>query len=136
MKKKLCGLEFSMENIEQIINMGGPWICSLYLENNLISDHCIIDNVLEDPSLKRVYFVKYHRTSKWRADNFFTLNYFSINDNEIYQSKRRFEMLYLKKILGPESIEIFYAFHDKTQDRRDVFPVSLQQFVIISEYLK
>ena len=136
MKKKLCGLEFNIENIEQIINMGGPWICSIYLENHLISDHCVIDNILEHPPFERVYFVKYHRTSKWKADNFFTLNYFSVNDNKIYQSKRRFEMLYLKKILNQESIEIFYAFHDKNQDRRDVFAVSEQQFDIISEYLK
>lgn len=136
MKKELCGLEFNMENIEQIMNMGGPWICSLFLENNLISDHCIIDNILEDSSHQRLYFVKYHPISKWKADNFLTLNYFSIVDKEIYQSKRRFEMLYLKKILNPESIEIFYAFHDKNQDNRDVFTISEQQFVREPKHLE
>jgi len=135
MKKELCGLEFNMENIEQIMNMGGPWICSLFLENNLISDHCAIDNILEDSSHQRIYFVKYHRTSKWKADNFFTLNYFSINEKAIYQSKRRFEILYLKKLLNPENIEIFYAFHEKNQDNRDVFTVSKQQFDRVSQHL-
>jgi N12 class adenine-specific DNA methylase len=90
---------------------------------------------LEDSSHQRIYFVKYHRTSKWKADNFFTLNYFSTNENAIYQSKRRFEILFLKKLLNPENIEIFYAFHDKNQDNRDIFTISEQQFDRVSEHL-
>jgi hypothetical protein len=95
-KRQLCELEFNISDVDQILNMGGPWICSLYYGNTLVSGNCILDNFLKDNSCQKIYFVKYHRISKWRADNFCTLNYFSINDSEVFQSKARFEMLYIK----------------------------------------
>lgn len=131
MNKQLCELEFKIENVDQILNMGGPWICSLYLGDTLISDNCIVDSFLEDDACQKIYFIKYHRISKWKADNFFTLNYISINDKAIYKSKRTFEMLYLKRFLDQENIEVFYAFHDKNKETRDVFTVSEQQFVCV-----
>jgi hypothetical protein len=128
-KRQLCELEFNISDVDQILNMGGPWICSLYYENALVSGNCILDNFLEDNSCQKIYFVKYHRISKWWADNFCTLNYFSINDSEVFQSKARFEMLYIKGFLDPKNIEIFHAFHENVESRRAIFDIADQQFI-------
>ncbi len=56
---------------EQILNMGGPWICKMLIENNIKLDNVLIDNIVTNDN--KLYFIKYIEKSKWQRNNFFQL---------------------------------------------------------------
>lgn len=128
MEKNILGITFTVDNIDQILNMGGPWICSLSLGNRLIAEKCIVDNFLANELSQQIFFVEYHRVSKWKKDNYFTIDFFDISSNEIYEFEKRFDMVYLKSFSSSNEIEIFYAFHDKNFDSRDIFNIGIEHY--------
>ena len=56
---------------DQIINMGGPWIGILTINNIKVTDNVIIENHLEDEIF--YYFIKYFKISKKQKNNFFSI---------------------------------------------------------------
>lgn len=86
------------ENPDQIINMGGPWIGTLIINNKNVSDNIIIDNYFEKEGI--YYFVKYFGISKKQKDNYFTV--FRVNTTslnfEIELSNEKFDTIYIENI--------------------------------------
>jgi len=87
-------IEFT--NPDQIINMGGPWVAELLINNIKILDNIIIDNYIEN--LDYYYFVKYFKISKKQKDNFFSIIQISRNNMKIKTSVEKFEKIYIDKI--------------------------------------
>lgn len=84
------------ENPNQIINMGGPWIGTLIINNKNISDNIIIDNYLEKEGV--YYFIKYFEVSKKQKDNYFGIFRVNTANSELGLSNERFEKIYIKNI--------------------------------------
>ncbi|NVM62233.1 hypothetical protein FHW88_000509 [Mucilaginibacter sp. SG538B] len=99
-----------IDNIDQVISMGGPWTGDLKIDNKLISTGCIVDNVLYDPDYSRLIFVRYHNIGKWRKDNYFTLNIVDLKSKKQYESIMHFDMVFITHITA-DYVEIVNAFH-------------------------
>jgi len=61
------------KNIDQIINMAGPWVGDLIIGNTSIIDNVLIDNIVYCPECHKLLFVRYNKISKWQNDNYFTI---------------------------------------------------------------
>lgn len=121
----ISGLEITINNALQIINMGGPYIGTISLGNRIIAEDCILDNFLYRDDLKKLFFVKYHVVNhEWC----FTINFFSIDENQEFEFTRIIKMVYLKQFLSANELEFFNAFHDKNPERRDVFDINKEPF--------
>jgi hypothetical protein len=103
------------QNVTQIINMGGPWIGDLYIDDELIDNNVIIDNVVYRQDLKSLFFVKYHRISKWQINNYFTINSWDSVQNLKKESEDKFDMLYISEGRNNEELLVYKAFHDKVK---------------------
>ena len=53
---KIYDLDLRIDNLAEILGMGGPWTCSLYLQDRLISHNCMLDNFLADKACEKVLF--------------------------------------------------------------------------------
>jgi len=124
---KIYDLDIRIDNLAEILGMGGPWTCSLYLQDRLISHSCMLNNFLADKACEKVFFVKYHCPTNRRVDIYFTLNYLVPTKREIYQSNTRFNALYLDKFLDEENTEIVNAFHNNSS-KRGIFNVGKESF--------
>lgn len=82
-------LDFSREKIQfrnpdQILNMGGPWIGELFLGDCKVMDDVIIDNLQYNEEQNRLYFVRYHKVSRWSKENYFSINYINLSTSSTY----------------------------------------------------
>lgn len=100
----------NFKNADQIINMGGPWIGELVINDIEISNNIIIDNYLDDKEF--YYFIKYFEISKKQKENYFSLLRINKDNMKSQISKERFEKIYLKKI---ENKMLYYCkgFHEQ-----------------------
>lgn len=115
-----------IENTQQIINMGGPYVGSLYFDTELLSPNCVADNILIDEPNDRVYFIKYHNYTNRASGRYFTINYYCGNEGDVFESERRFDMLYIKPSYRVDELQIFHGFHDQS-------PVKSSGFKLIKE---
>lgn len=88
----------------------------------------MFNNFLIDDLSQRLYFVQYHDPSRSRRDIYFTVNYFDVQANEIYEFERGFECLYIKRLLNQHTIQMYHSFHDQLPNRMDVFDMSNERF--------
>jgi hypothetical protein len=103
---------------QEILGMGGPWVGNLYLDDKWISDNVLADNALVDSAKTRIYFVKYNRVSKWRDENFFTLQYYDWTKGAVFHlNGKAYDMLYLESI-EVDQIAAHRAFHNQTLQNR------------------
>ncbi len=123
---------FHIEDAEQVINMGGPWIGSLYLESKLISSGCILDNILLDEKTHRIYFVKYHNYTTRASGRYFTINYYCIDEDTVFESEQRFDMLYVKPSYKINELKIFHGFHDKSPVKNSKFDLTTEPFSLVN----
>lgn len=86
-------MTIEFKNIDQIINMGGPWVGNLYINDNEIENKVIIDNYLEDSEF--YYFVKYFQISKKQKDNFFSIIRINKKNFDLVISKEKFLKIYI-----------------------------------------
>ncbi|OCX50386.1 hypothetical protein BEL04_21620 [Mucilaginibacter sp. PPCGB 2223] len=117
-----------MEDAGQIINMGGPYVGSLYFEDELLSLNCVADNLLIDEQNRRVYFVKYHARTEWGDPLYFTVNYYCINEDRIFESVRGFDTLYIKPSYSTAVIKVFHGFHDQSPVKNSKFNLLKENF--------
>lgn len=96
------------KNPDQIINMGGPWIGELIIENKSISDNILIDNYLDKELF--YYFIKYFKISKKQKDNFFSVLRIDKNNMKSSISIEKFEKINIKDIDG-DSLYYYDGFH-------------------------
>jgi len=102
----------------QIINMGGPWVGVLFIGELKIMVDVIIDNLFYSKEDDRLYFVRYHKISKWEKENYFTINYFDLSTNKLYMFDMKFEMVFLKEINNSSELIYYEAFHDRDESRK------------------
>ncbi len=116
-KRNISGIELTMANGQEIMHMGGPYTCTLYIGDKFIADDCLSDDfILKDEN--NLFFVKGHLDKKgWH----FTISYYSFEDDCIYEYLRDFPMLYIKQFITDKTLEIYHSFHDKIPERQDFF---------------
>jgi hypothetical protein len=112
--------DISFKNPNQIINMGGPWIGKLYINKRFISDNVIIDDIVYKKEYDLIFFIKYHKVSKFQIGNFFTINSWDISQNVQKESSSRFNKLYISQGSNKDELIIYNAFHDKNQEASSV----------------
>jgi hypothetical protein len=122
------GKKVMFDNEEQIINMGGPYVGTLSIDDKLISDNCIVDNLVFDETKQRVYFVKYHSTSRWISGTFFTINFQNLDQDVVYQYEKRFKTVYLDSLSGNDEMIIFEAFHNQILKFKSTFNLKLEKY--------
>ena len=115
----------------QIINMGGPYIGNLLLNNKLIARDCLEDNFIYVEQTQKIYFVKHHDTSGMMSGVFFTISFYSIKEDKLFEYNKHFKMLYLKRIID-DNLEIYPAFHDKVNNGKTLFNLSKEQYNTVS----
>jgi len=104
-------------NPTQIINMGGPWVGVLFIGDFKIMDNVIIDNLFYSKEDDKLYFVRYHKISKWGKENYFTICYFDLSTNKLYMFDMKFEMVFIKEININSDLIYYEAFHDHNESR-------------------
>lgn len=119
-KIMVSGIELTMSNPNQIINMGGPYLCSLYFDGTLISSNCLFNNYIYKEDQQAIYFVKGHCSKQW----FFTINYFLLSDKKVFEFSKTFRVVYIKQFISTETLEIYHALHDKMPELRDKFDIT------------
>lgn len=111
--------EIEFENMNQILNMGGPWVGDLIVEGNKIASNVFDEYLLKEDETGAVllYFVTYSDDSKWMNENGFFVNKYNLETHELKQFKKRFEKIFLESI---DSNVLTYhdAFHGENPDKR------------------
>jgi hypothetical protein len=120
-KSSVSKYQLTSANDCQIISMGGPYIGDVMFEGKVISEGGISDNYVYKEDSGLLFFVKYHRISKWQKNNYFTINFYNINNNKVYEFDRKFDMVHIKQFISSSELEIFRAFHDQYLSKREIF---------------
>ncbi|WP_434574806.1 hypothetical protein [Riemerella anatipestifer] len=87
----MARIEF--KNLDQIINMGGPWVGDLYIDGIKIETNIIECNYID--KIDFFYFVKFFETSRKQNDNFFLVLKIDKNNLKIEMSKEKFDKIYI-----------------------------------------
>ena len=117
------GKIISFNNPNQVINMGGPWIGKLLLDNNEITDNVILDNIFYNKDQNNLYFIKYHKISKWQKENYFSINILDLRTNNLFMYDLKFRQVYIEKIDNHELI-YYDAFHNKDESKKRILNVN------------
>ena len=105
-------MNYHFKNTEEILGMGGPWAGDFYFGEILIQEGVLDYYLVQN---KKVFFVKCHTPTRWRIDVFFTINFFDSENDLLWEFDKKFKAVYLKKFINESDIEIYLAFHDKTE---------------------
>jgi hypothetical protein len=124
----LSGLEITIEDAHQIINMGGPWIGKLYIDSVLIAEDCIVDNFVFNEQWKSLFFVKYHHAVKSTKKNYFTINFYQTDNRTVYQFEKVWAIVYLDMFLTANKLQVHHAFHNKIITNRGIFDLDEEDF--------
>lgn len=114
----------NIKNPEQIINMGGPWVGELFINNIQVSDNVILDNFIPDKGDNVLYFVKYHKISENQRDNYFSVNFIILDSLKISMYDLKFQMIYIEEIRKNKELIYYNAFHDENTERKKIIDIS------------
>lgn len=127
----VSGIELTVDNENEILRMGGPWIGDVYIGNDLISKGCLIDNFVYQENMNLLFFVKFNKVSKYQW--YFSINFYNIDSKMVCQFDHIFDMVWLGKFFSKNELEIYRAFHNKSENRREVFKLDEQDFHVVSQ---
>ncbi len=102
----------------QILNMGGPWIGNLYVNEEIICRNVIIDNIIISSDRKKLYFIKYNKVSKWANENYFTLRYIEAPTKKKIEYDLTFETIYVKEIDENNNLTFYSCFQDNKEEKQ------------------
>ncbi len=108
------GRRIRFKNPDQIINMGGPWVGELHLDEYKLTDFVIIDNLLHEKDSDKIYFVKYHQISNRQKDNYFSVNYYDFLKRKIFMFDKKFDKVFIVSITTNNVLNYYEAFYDMT----------------------
>ena len=128
-KLPITGIDIKVTDTDQVLNMGGPWIGDLLVNEKFVSDNCIVDNFVFDEKRQLLFFIKFHVITKFYF--YFTINFYNIGYNTVFEFEREFSMVYLKQLINENGLEIFNAFHGQNLQRRDLFCLDSENFYSI-----
>lgn len=121
------GLSIAVTNAQQIINMGGPWVGDLFVGERKVSDTCIEGNIVVNDSDDQVYFISYHKVSKWQNENYFTINSYHVRTSVVIEFEKRFNMVYIDELTDDGKMEIYLAFHNQDASKKRIFDVKAEK---------
>jgi len=101
----------------QIINIGGPWVGTLVIDQKVIADSVLVDNLYPNPKTEKLYFIRYHDVSKWQKNNFFFVYFIEIESGEMYMYDLKFEQIFIDNISSDNEMTYFEAFHNKNEEQ-------------------
>jgi hypothetical protein len=112
----------SFNNPNQVINMGGPWVGKLLLDNNEITDNVVLENIFYNKAQNNLYFIKYHEISKWQKENYFSINILDLQTNNLFMYDLKFRQVYIEKI-DKDDLIYYEAFHNKDESKKSILNV-------------
>jgi len=115
---KSISQNIDFKNPNQILNMGGPWVGEMFYNGKQVTDNVIIDNILFEEGLNRLFFVKFNEQSKWKNDNYFTINYFDLSTYNVFKYESKFESIFISSISDNGELLYYEAFHDKNKETK------------------
>ncbi|MGF7081174.1 hypothetical protein [Mucilaginibacter sp. UYCu711] len=130
MKIIVQGLDLTISNANQILNMGGPWIGDISLGTDFISKNCIVDNFVYQENTSRLFFVKYNNVSKYSW--YFSINFYNLKSKTIFEFDRVFDMVHLGRFTNDVKLEIYPAFHNQFEDKKEIFNLDEEDFSTIT----
>ncbi len=113
------GRTISFNNPNQIINMGGPWVGKLLLDDKEITDNVVLDNLFYNEAHYNLFFIKYNEISKWQNDNYFSICYFDLKSNVLFTYDLKFKQVFIEKVKDNELI-YYEAFHNKDESKKRI----------------
>lgn len=119
--------QIRFENADQIINMGGPWVGSLFFNDTFVSNNVLIDNLVYKPLYGKLFFIKYHNVSKWQNENYFTIDFLDLSNSIIYEFEKKFDKLFLGEFISEYELKIYDAFHDGENVRFSIFDLKKEK---------
>jgi len=109
----IAGKSIHFDSPTQIINMGGPWVAKLVIDQKVIANNVLIDNLYPNPTEEKLYFVRYHEVSKWESNNFFYVYFIEVASGEMYMYDLKFVQIFIDGISNGNILAYFDAFHNK-----------------------
>gem|GEM_PF-126380 len=100
---------------EQILNMGGPWVCKMHIGEDFKINNVLVDNIITNNN--RLYFIRYIERSKWKRDTFFQIYYFDFLSNNVFAYEQHFEIIFIDNIMNNEMV-YYEAFHNKDENTK------------------
>lgn len=113
-------LTIKFDNPDQILNMGGPWVGNLYINDKLVDEDIIIDNYILDKNCEKIYFIKYKKVSKWMDNNKFFLRYWELSSKKLFEYELSFNFIFLVDIKNENEIIYYKSFHGKNDQQRHI----------------
>jgi hypothetical protein len=110
--------KITFTNPNQILNMGGPHIADLLLDDKLVASKCIDNHYLYSPKLNSLYFVQYQLVSRYYW--YFSISFIYLDENTMFKYDREFKCVFIKKFASDYELEIYHAFHDRPS-RKEIF---------------
>jgi len=104
---QILGIRISADYREELATTKDVVIGAMFIEDDLISDNCILENTLYKEDLNLLFFVKYHRLNNY---NYFTVNFYDFASKTNFQFYREFPMLYLKEFTSENEILVYISF--------------------------
>jgi len=122
----VSGIELATANEKEILGMGGPWTCDLYIGDKLISEGCILNNFVYHSNLNLLFFVKFNRVSNYQW--YFSIHFYNIAAKTIFEFDKVFDKVYLGKFISERELEIYPAFHDRPKNLQQAFDLDKEEF--------
>jgi len=107
---EILGIKIRPSKREERSNVRDVDVGSILIEDDLISENCILNNTLYNDDMDILFFVKCHRLNNYY---WFTLNFYNFKSKTGYEFCKEFEMLYLKEFISENEIHIYESFNDR-----------------------
>ncbi len=124
--KEISSLKLKIIDADQILNMGGPWIGTLFLGDDLISHHCIADNYIYCEDREALFFVKFNKKSRFHY--YFNIAFYSLKHKHTFEFDSEFDIVYINGFINSKELEIYHAFHNHFESNKDSFNVEEESF--------
>ena len=106
----ILGIKITINDRNERMPKTGVSIGAMFMEDNLISDNCVLDNTIYNETLKLLFFVKAHRINNYY---YFTINFYNPETKTLYEFNKEFEMLYLKEFVSDNELHVYNSFNDQ-----------------------
>lgn len=70
----VSGIELTIDNANEILRMGGPWVGDISLGSDLVTKDCVLENFVYKKDANLLFFVKAHRINNYY---YFTINFYN-----------------------------------------------------------
>lgn len=124
----ILGIKITLTNKEELATMGEVVIGAMFIEDDLISDNCILENTFYKKDMNLLFFVKFHTLNSYA---YFTINFYDFSSKGLFQFYKEFDMVYLKEFMSSNELHIYQSFNDKVGnnyyfklDEEDFYQVS------------